>query len=138
MKQLSIVVLIAAIFISCKKDNAATLRKEIAGEWEYVTFSGYPFNFPSYPPGNGIILIFGENGDFERRKHDTLVFKGTCRLQEKKDCSGDEKKIFLETNDATFVKEVYITITEARLHINTTNCYQDGGSAIYRRLSTGN
>jgi len=134
MKQLSIIVLIAFIFISCKKDNAALVRKELAGEWEYVTISGYPFSNPVLPPGNGIIIVFGENGNFERRNHDTLVFKGNYRLHERKDCSGDEKKTFLDTNDSMFVKDDYVNIRDGRLHISTPNCYQDGGTAIYRRL----
>jgi len=135
MKQLLTIAITIVVFISCKKDNTASLRWQLAGEWEYVTFSGYPFLNNALPPGNGRIVVFGTNGNFERRQHDTLLFKGNYQLNERKDCYGDEKKIFLIHNDPVFIKDDYVHITaDGFLHISSPNCYQDGGTSIYRKL----
>src|SRR5690348_8585126 len=95
--------LILTIFIfSCKKDNEMrSLKKEIVGTWEIEKFIGYPFTQPPYPPGNGQIIVIGDNGDFERRKHDTLVFKGHYSMRRKKDCYPGDKDIIFLTNESS-------------------------------------
>jgi len=119
---------------ACKKDQVANLRNQISGEWEYVTFSGYPFLNNSLPPGNGKIIVIGKNGSFERRNHDTTIFKGSYLLEERKDCYGDEKYVFFKTSDSTFPDYKSIRVVEGRLHLSSPNCYQDGGTSIYRKL----
>lgn len=76
MEKLLLSCLLFFIF-SCKKDSEVRiLTKNIVGTWEIQQFSGYPFTWPAYLPGNGQIIVIGKDGSFERRKHDTLVFRG--------------------------------------------------------------
>ena len=74
-------------FCYCKKDSEVKmLKRDIAGTWELERVSGYPFNQALLPPGNGRIIVLKEDGVFERKQHDTLVFRGNYRVRTKKDC----------------------------------------------------
>src|SRR4051812_31421280 len=85
MGKIILLVLLAAVY-SCKKDNEVkTLKNEIVGTWELERQVGYSFNQP-LAPGNGRIIIFEEGGIFERKQHDTLVFRGNYSITRKKDC----------------------------------------------------
>lgn len=132
MKKILFLFLCFFVLFSCKKEN---VRKSFTGKWEYVTFVGYPFNFPSYPPGNGIIIEIGKNGSFKRYTHDTLIFKGLYNLIQKKDCQGSQKLSFFKTNDPSFANDDSIEIQGDSLFFSTASCYADGGSAIYRKIS---
>ena len=78
-------ILLLALFISCKKDNEVKgFKKEIAGTWELASTSGMGGYNPQ-PPGNGQIIVLGESGSFERKKHDTLLFSGNYMVTKKKD-----------------------------------------------------
>jgi hypothetical protein len=122
-------------FCSCKKDNAIkTLKSDIVGTWELEKVSGYPFNQPVLPLGNGRIIVVGENGVFERKQHDTLIFRGNYSIQTKKDCHERNSDIIFSTNESASGDYRFIEISDGKLLLSTPNCYQDGATAIYRRL----
>jgi hypothetical protein len=136
MKIISLFVIACFCFSSCKKDIAGDLKKEIQGKWEYVTFVGYPFNYPTLPAGNGRLIVFGKNGSFERRNFDTINLKGYYFLSERKDCSGNEKLVFITTTDSSFSNNNSISVKGDSLFLSTPNCLADGGTSIYRRILT--
>lgn len=126
---------IALLPLSCKKDQEISdLKKTIVGTWEYETFSGYPFNFPVLPPGNGKIIIIGDDGSFKRMQHDTLVFSGSYALSKKNDCYSRNSNIVFSTNEDPSGDFRYIDLIDGKLTLSTPNCYQDGGTAYYRRV----
>ncbi len=109
-------------------------RDEVKGEWEYVVFVGYGIQQTPLPPGNGRIIKFGGDDLFERRQNDTVLFKGTYSLNNRKDCFGDEQNTFVLTNDPNFTNNFTVSRRGDSLFISTPNCVSDGGSAIYRKL----
>lgn len=134
MKQITVLILGVILLVSCEKEYSSKWKNQYSGRWEYIRFVGYPFNSPSLPPGNGKIIVLGHNGSFERRNHDSIIFKGQYFLEERKDCHGDEKKIFFKTTDSLFGESSSISIKGDSLFMSSSNCLQDGGSSIYRRL----
>ncbi|HEV8283182.1 MAG TPA: hypothetical protein VGQ09_02665 [Chitinophagaceae bacterium] len=134
MKQIIIVLLLGLVFTTCKKDSN-NLYSKFAGKWEYERFDGYPFNNTYQPPGNGNIIVLRKNGDFERMRHDTVVFKGSYYLKEKKDCYQNEKRVFFLTNDNSFSNDRFIEIDDNKLLLCTSSCLIDGGITIYRKLA---
>lgn len=56
--------------------------ERISGKWEFEKFIGYPFNSSS-PPGNGQIIILNDDGTYERRSHDTVIFNGQYSIKER-------------------------------------------------------
>lgn len=134
MKKVFLLILLACFF-SCKKDDQVnTLKKDIVGTWELERFVGYPFNQPLLPPGNGRIIVLGEGGLFERKQHDTLVFRGTYSVTRKKDCHERNTDIIFSTNESSSGDYQYLEIDDGKLLLSTPNCFQDGGVAYYRRL----
>jgi len=124
---------IVLLLLSCKKDQEISdLKKTIVGTWEYETFSGYPFNFPVLPPGNGKIIIIGDDGSFKRMRHDTLVFSGSYELSKKNDCYSRNSNIVFSTNEDPSGDFRYIDLIDGKLTLSTPSCYQDGGTAYYR------
>ena len=122
-------------FCSCKKDSEAKIPKlDIAGTWELERISAYPFNQPSFHPGNGQIIVIGNDGLFERKQHDSLVFRGNYTVARKKDCYERNTDIIFSTNENTFGDYHYIETADGKLLLSTPNCYQDGGTSYYRRL----
>jgi hypothetical protein len=122
-------------FCSCKKNSEVKmLKRDIAGTWELERISGYPFNQPPFPPGNGRIIVLGEDGNFERKQHDTLVFRGNYTLRRKKDCYGRNTDVIFSTDENSFGDYQYIESSNGKLLLSTPNCYQDGATAYYRRL----
>lgn len=134
MKRILLLITIG-FFFSCKKDKEIQLlNQEIIGTWEFETFSGYPFTQPILPPGNGRIIVISGDGSFERKMHDTLVFKGNYTLQKKDDCYKRENNIIFSTNESSPNDYQYIEVVGGRLTLSSPNCYQDGGTAYYRRV----
>jgi hypothetical protein len=121
---------------SCKKHGNLFLNKRFRGVWEYENFSGFPFNNNYLPPGNGRIIVLLTDGTYERRLHDTVLFRSRYFLKEQKDCyPPDEMKIHFSVNDTAGSWDHYIKIDESgRLTLSTPNCYADGGVAYYRRI----
>ena len=117
------------VFFSCKKEK---LREDIAGTWEYEKYHGEAM-LPPLPPGNGKIIILYESGRFERWQHDTLLFMGTYSLKKKKDCHPTYQDFALKTNE-TNSDDLFVSVVEGKLHLNTSNCNIDPSNTIYRRL----
>lgn len=130
MKNIFLCIIGMSILYSCKKDNA--IQNDIIGSWEYITFIGYPFNYPSYLPGNGKIIVIGSNGTFERKSHDTTIFKGSYSLEKRKDCHGDAKETFFKTTELNSGENI-ISVKHDSLFLNSSNCLADGGVSIYRK-----
>ena len=121
--------------MSCEKNNELKVIKEdIIGTWELEKFVGFPFTQPAFPPGNGNIIVIAEGGDFERRQHDTVLFRGIYSLGRKKDCYERNNDIIFSTNESSSGNYHYVDIENGKLSLSTPNCYQDGGTAYYRRL----
>jgi hypothetical protein len=134
MKKIALLLLLISCFYSCKKANGIkTFTNEIIGTWELQSIAG-PFNQPSFLPGNGRIIVFEEDGIFERKQHDTLVFRGSFFLKKRKDCFERSTDITLSTNESSNGDYQYIELSNGKLLLSTPNCYQDGGVATYRRL----
>lgn len=134
MSRILFVFFLASV-VSCKKYEAEKqLKNEIVGTWEFERYVGYPFNQPVLPPGNGRMIIMGANGSFERKQHDTLLFKGKYSIQKKKDCYDRPTDIIISTDDNAFGGYQYVETKEGKLTLSTPNCYQDGGTAYYRRV----
>ena len=108
------------------------VRKNIAGTWEYEQYSGYPFTNTFLPPGNGNIIIIGENGNFERRKQDTVIFKATYSLQKKQDCYSSGNEVLFTTSENSTGS--YIKIENGKLSFSTPACYADGGTTFYLKI----
>lgn len=123
------------LFSSCKKDSELrSVEKEITGTWEFEKFTGYPFTQQPLPPGNGQLIIFGKNRSFERRKNDTLLFKGTFLLSKKRDCYESDTDVIFSTTESSNTYQ-YIKVTDGKLTLSTPNCYADGGIAYYRKIN---
>jgi hypothetical protein len=133
MKKIGFLFLVIFIF-SCRKTEINNLKKEITGVWEIERFVGYPFTQPPYPSGNGQMIVIKKNGDFERWKHDTLVFEGHYFVQIKKDCGPSNNDIIFITNESYQGDYRYIDVEEGKLTLTTPNCWADGGTAYYRRV----
>jgi hypothetical protein len=134
MKRILFASLFVILLFSCRKAQMSKLRNQFSGTWELERLLGYDTPLiNTFPPGNGNIIYLGAEGSFERRKHDTVTFKGTYFLGEKKDCYGDEKVIFLTTNELSSRADHRINIDAGKLFISTINCYADGGGAVYRK-----
>lgn len=134
MKKIIPPLLFAFIFFSCEKGSDLFLNDRFKGVWEFENFSGYPFNNNYLPPGNGRIIFLSPNGSFERRQHDTVLFRGRYFLKKQKDCYGEQKKIHFTTNETTYSWDVYIDISSGKLTLSTPTCYADGGTVFYRRI----
>ena len=132
MKRISLLLISTALFCSCEKDNVSNQR--FKGIWEYENHFGYPFANGYLPPGNGRIIVLSADGSFERKQHDTVMFRGRYHLDLQKDCYGDEKKIHFSTNDNGYSWDSYINIDSGKLKLSTPNCYQDGGTTVYRKI----
>lgn len=118
--------------MSCKKDLGST-KSEIVGTWEYERYSGFPFNIPALPPGNGKIIVIGDDGLYERKQQDTLLFRGSYSLNKKKDCHPTNSTVTFSTseNPGSFA---YVEISEGKLLLSSSNCNVDGGTSIYIRI----
>jgi hypothetical protein len=132
MKQLLLFIFSILLIVSCKKDQFATVKTQIAGTWEYHQFIGYPFNSTPLPRGNGRIIVMGTDGSFERRTHDTTLFRGSYALTERKDCYGNDKPLFFKPSDPSFA-EYIVNVSGDTLILNSSNCLADGGTLIYLR-----
>jgi hypothetical protein len=132
MKHVLIAFFGLVLLASCKKDKLAGRRAAFAGTWELAYMSGYIFSPGPVPPGNGKIIVIGSDGYFERRNHDTVVYRGSYILEERKDCYADVKELFFLPTDPGF-PEYKISIIADSLHLNSSNCLADGGYNTYRR-----
>lgn len=130
-----LLLLLVSCFLSCKKEKAIRqLQKDIAGTWELARYSGFTFNPPLFPPGNGAIIVLDENGGFSRMKHDTVVFNGNYHIQQQKDCYESPLNMAFYTNENNSGGYSYVALDSGRLSFSSPNCYVDGGCTYYRRL----
>ena len=135
MKQLIAIAIGMMLISSCKKENDQKgLWRQFSGTWEYERYNGYPFSNTYLPPGNGRIIVLSENGDFQRKKNDTVLFKGRYSITNKDDCQRRETNWFFTANDTAFQWGDYIEIENGMLVLSTSNCLADGGSVFYRKL----
>lgn len=129
----TLLVLAVELLFSCKKDQMSDFKNEIEGTWELQKVTG----FVSYtlPPDNGKIIVLGEDGSFERKQHDTLIFQGYYTLQKKNDCYERSTNTIFYSNESNPSDYNYIELMEGKLSLSTPNCYMDGGTAYYRRIN---
>jgi hypothetical protein len=131
MKKKIILPLLLMVLYSCKKDSLSPVKNDIAGSWELESYATYSGNY-FYAPGNGKTITIGKDNSFERKNHDTLVFKGQYSLSNKKDCYETERKYFFKTSEPgtgeLVLSQLYDTLT-----LSTSNCVSDGAVSRYTR-----
>ena len=120
------------LFFSCKKSTVA-LNPGFIGTWEIERYTGYPFPAP-YAAGNGNLLKLYENRKVERFESGVLVESGTFTFKKKKDCYEREEKTLIIFTYPNNKQEYYISLNDDQLWLSGSNCLQDVGTAIYRRL----
>jgi hypothetical protein len=134
MRNIFFLVLLCS-FCSCKKDNElSTFKKDIIGTWEFEKVVGYAINQPPLPLGNGRIIVIGEDGSFERKQNDTLVFRGSYTMGRKADCYNRNTDFTFSTSEPSIGTYQYIEISDSKLLLSTPNCLQDGVTTYYRRI----
>ena len=135
MKRLFLLVLLTFILFSCKKQRELkSLKEDIAGIWE-IEKSASAFWTINYSPGNGQTIVFSGSGAFERRNYDTVIFKGVYSLKYQEDCKPSPFNIVLITDEyPTTTYRNYVSIDSGKLIISSSNCMEDGGVSIYRRI----
>jgi hypothetical protein len=135
MRKTLFALIAAFILFACKKEDGID-RDQFIGVWEYENFHGYPFGNYYQPPGNGQIIVIDELGKYKEMQQTTVTHEGSYSLEKKKDCHGDEKKIFFSTGETpSGLKGSVIRIDEqGRLTFSTSSCYMDGGVTVYRRI----
>jgi len=134
MKKTFVLLLLSAILFRCKKENDFnSLRSAIAGTWELRNYSCGECTTPNvdYSAGNGNLIIIYANGNFERRQHDTLVFKGSYVIDKSIDCPED---IIFTTNETSYPEASAVSVNGAILYLSTSSCLADGASRQYQRL----
>lgn len=134
MKKIAVSLAIVLAASSCEKENLSAYKDIVSGEWEYIRNVGFIVPVPPLPAGNGKIIAIGTNGSFERRSHDTVLFSGRYSLDKRKDCYGEEARVFINTNDNSFTNNFTINRIGDSLIIGSPNCFMDGGITIYRKL----
>jgi hypothetical protein len=122
------------LLLSCKKESLNKVCKNISGEWEFETFSGYPFIDTIHPPGNGRILSIRTNGNFEEKKSTLIISKGNFELKRKKDCYREKEGVVFIRNNEDVRYALFIKVVNNKLYLSTSSCLEDGGSIIYRRI----
>ncbi|WP_462250938.1 hypothetical protein [Ferruginibacter sp.] len=131
MKNILGIIMMFALLSSCKKDNLAAIKNEIAGTWELRSSATYSA-VNNFPPGNGYIIEFGNNNSYKRKKQDTLLFEGKYTLTQKKDCYGTALQTFITTTQPNS-QEFIIAVIKDTLTLNTSNCLSDGAVSEYTR-----
>lgn len=137
MKKVFLLLLLIALFMSCKKDNPLThLKMEIPGTWELerVVCGFCPNPLTNYPAGNENVIVFAADGSFERRTRDTLLFRGNYALQRSNECDQSVGDMALITNERPGLTPLFIQIVADKLTLSTPYCYQDGSTSDYRRI----
>lgn len=127
---------VAVLTASCKKEhNVNALKNQLAGTWELERAICGECLIPntSYAPGNGNLLIFGNDGSFQRKKQDTVLFNGTFSVIISKECSSNGDQA-LTTSESAGATPQFINIYTDSLVLSTPSCYQDGGSTVYKRI----
>ena len=129
MRKIIPIITITALTLSCKKESEEQLfKKKISGVWELEKVTGVATT--NYLPGNGQIVVFKEDGSYEKRQHDTLLFSGAYSLSTKTDCYPRTNNRVVQTTEGA--TPLYAEIEGGNLILDTPNCYADGGSAFYR------
>ena len=121
------------LLAACSKEaDIPVVYRQFAGTWELEQFIGFPGSV-TLPPGNGRLLVLGEDGMMESRRNDTVQYRGRYYLQQKADCRPRENNQYFTTNDSSYLWEGYIQLSDGKLTLSSSNCLADGGTTIYRR-----
>lgn len=135
--RLSFVATLIILFASCHKEDSRIndLKAAMQGKWELREFSCFECvpPTPDYPPGNGNLLVFTASSGFEKRQHDTLVFKGTYDLHRTTECK-KTGEIILTTNETPFPESAVIEVSGDNLYLSTPSCLSDGAFRAYKKV----
>ncbi len=137
MRNTFFTILIATIVSSCGKDNRLeNFKNQISGKWEIEKrVCGECMNpLITYSEGNGNTIVLLTDGTFERRIHDSVIFKGKFFLTKSAECGKPGSDISLSTNESSNVTPLFVQIESGKLQLSTPYCYTDGASTIYRRI----
>jgi hypothetical protein len=137
MKNAFTIILFCAFVFSCGKSNRLEeYKNQIAGKWEIEKrVCGECMNpLTNYPEGNGNIIVLLNDGTFERRIHDSIIFKGKFFLNKSDECGKPNSDIALSTNESSNSTPLFVRIESGKLHLSTPYCYTDGAAIIYRRV----
>lgn len=126
--------------ISCKKETGfSSERKSISGTWELERqfFGEGPNGGPganNFSAGNGNLVVFDINGNFERWQQNNMIIKAKYNLGRKKDCEPSDNDLFFYTGNDIPSAVTYIAVTGDKLTISMSNCITDAGVEFYRRI----
>lgn len=137
MKNALIIISFFALVSSCSKDSQLqNFKNQVAGNWEIeARLCGQcPNSVTNYPVGNGAIIVFFNDGVFERRIQDSVIFKGKFFLTKAEECGKPNSDIALSTNESVNMIPLFVRIVSGKLQIGTPYCYADGATTIYRRI----
>ncbi|QNF33128.1 hypothetical protein HUW51_10470 [Adhaeribacter swui] len=134
MKKTLLLLFTPFLIFACKKDaDLNPTKSQLVGTWEQER--SYSYNFDqTLLPGNGQIIIIAADGSYERKRHDTLDYKGTYTLKVKKDCCERKNTLTFSTSESASGSYNYIELENEKLKLSTSCCYQDGGAVYYRRV----
>lgn len=137
MRNTLFIILISTIVSSCSKDNRLeNFKNQIVGKWEIEKRVCGECVTPltTYHEGNGSIIVLLNDGTFERRIHDSVIFKGRFFLNKSEECGKPGSDISLSTNESSMLTPLFVQIVQGKLQISTPYCYTDGASTIFRRI----
>lgn len=133
MKRLLLLLPLLCFLASCKKDQELSdLKNQIAGTWELESIYGF-WSSGNFPSGNGKTITIRNDGTYERRDNNNIVYKGNYSLKKKKDCyerTSNNAFITGDYNGELF----YIELKDQKLIISPSNCIEDESTFVYRRI----
>jgi hypothetical protein len=131
------VIIFSIIISSCSKDNQLdNFKNQILGKWEIEkNVCGECISpFTIYPEGNGKTIVLFNDGSFERRINDSVIFAGKFYLGKSEKCNRSPSDIEMSTNEYAGSFPLFVQIESGKLQLSTPYCYTDGSITTYRRV----
>lgn len=113
---------------SCSEDE----MNPIWGKWEIEESICFGCGGNDYPEGNGNMVVFYFNGDYERLENNVVVFKGKYTVTKDFECHSSDMALY--TNEGESTSPDIVKVKSNKLTIGTPRCYADGGLSVYRRV----
>ena len=136
MKKAVFILPFTLLMLSCRKNEVTDFQKCVTGTWELQRRICGECTDPLriYANGNGNVIVLAADGTYERRKQDTLVFKGTYTLKKHFECNKTSGDIALFTNEYANASPLYMILENGKLQLSTPYCYADGAITEYRKV----
>lgn len=137
MRNVFLFILFCASCFSCSKDQRLEdFKNQIFGKWEIEKWVCVECLNPltNYPAGNGNIMVLLKDGTFEKRLHDSVIFKGRFFITKSNECGNPDSDYAFSTNESSISTPLFVQIQSGKLQLSTPSCYTDGATTIYRRI----